>query len=393
MPQHARPRPRALRVGAALLATGAVTTTALSLATAADGDPAGPRVTQLSLGPGRLAAGHRAAARLELAADRCRTASRITVAVRDSSGRNVDFPGAASDVRLCPSGHTFTSGARSFAAGTYTMFGSWRDTAGVWHPLPSMTLEVGAGAAPAPTANAASSPSTRKASGGRGPSWSASKSWKPAFADEFDGTSLDTSKWNTGWFGSGVTGPVNSAEDACYDSRNISVSGGALHLRLTDAEATCTGAARPYSGAHVNTMGKFSFSYGAVEYRAFVPSTGGEIANWPALWDTGESWPRDGETDTMEGLSGSVCSYWHSSGSDEGHCPSGDLGGGWHTFGHEWEPGRITWYYDGEPVHTQTSDVVGSPHYLVMQNTQGSFGGPTLVPADLRVDHVRVWSR
>ncbi|MGP2440601.1 glycoside hydrolase family 16 protein [Streptomyces sp. JW3] len=306
------------------------------------------------------------------------TASRVTVAVRDAEGRRHDFPGAESGVRLCPSGHTFTSGAREFAAGSYTMFGSWRDADGGWHPLPSITLKVGA-AAPVPES-------------ADGPSWDASGGWRRRFSDEFEGTSLDTSKWHTGWFGTGVTGPVNDAEDACYDARNVSVSGGALHLRLTGADASCKGETRRHTGAHVNTMGTFSYSYGAVEYRARVPATGGAVANWPALWDTGDFWPRDGEIDTMEGLSGESCSYWHATGTDRGHCPSGARTG-WHTFGHRWEPGRITWYYDGQPVHTETSGVVGSPHYLVMQNTQGSFGGPTLTPADLQVDYVRVWAK
>ncbi|WP_320774285.1 glycoside hydrolase family 16 protein [Streptomyces sp. CRN 30] len=421
MPKHARPRPRSLRIGI-LVTAGAVTTTALSLAGAADGNPSGPRVTQLALGPGYLAAGESAAARLEIAADRCVTASRITVAVRDESGRNVDFPDAASGVRLCPSGHTFTSGQRAFPAGTYTMFGSWRDGEGTWHPLPSAELKVGkaapsASTAPpatsttstaspaaspppastpaAPSTDATDATGTAGSAGSAGsaarPTWDESGTWRLRFSDDFDGDALDTAKWNTGWFGTGVTGPVNSAEDACYDERNIRVSGGALRLRLTDAESSCKGASRPYSGAHVNTMGKFSYSYGAVEYRARVPAEDGEVANWPALWDTGEFWPRDGETDTMEGLSGEICSYWHSTGTDRGHCPSGERTG-WHTFGHRWEPGRITWYYDGKAVHTQSSGVVGSPHYLVMQNTQGSFGGPTLTPADLEVDYVRVWS-
>ncbi|MFK0115303.1 family 16 glycosylhydrolase [Streptomyces sp. NPDC090994] len=387
-PRHARPKPRSLRIGI-LVTAGAVTTTALSLATAASGDPSAPRVTQLGLGPGYLTAGQRASARLEISADRCVTADRVTVAVRDDAGRNLDFPGAESGVRLCPSGHTFTSGAREFPAGSYTMFGSWQDTDGVWHPLPSITLKVGATRKTEPEPEPTPEPA-REPRGG-GPSWEPSGAWKLRFSDEFEGDSLDTSKWNTGWFGTGVTGPVNSAEDACYDARNVGVSGGALHLELTGEDASCKGKARRHTGAHVNTMGKFSYSYGAVEYRARVPSTDGEVANWPALWDTGEFWPRDGETDTMEGLSGEVCSYWHATDTDRGHCPSGDLTG-WHTFGHRWEPGKITWFYDGKPVHTQTSGVVGSPHYLVMQNTQGSFGGPTLVPADLQVDWVRVWT-
>jgi beta-glucanase (GH16 family) len=142
----------------------------------------------------------------------------------------------------------------------------------------------------------------------------------------------------------------------------------------------------------VNTTGTFSYSCGAIESRARVPATGGAVANRPALWDTGDFWPRDGEIDTMEGRSGESCSYWPATGTGRGHRPPGARTGR-HTFGHRWEPGRITWYYDGQPVHTETSGVVGSPHCLVRQNPRGSFGGPTPTPADLRVDYVRPWAK
>ena len=48
--------------------------------------------------------------------------------VRDSAGDNLDFPGSASNVRICPGGISITTGSRTLPAGTYTEFGFWQDT-------------------------------------------------------------------------------------------------------------------------------------------------------------------------------------------------------------------------------------------------------------------------
>lgn len=331
---------------------------------------AAPTVTQLQLSPAYVAAGEAVKATVKVTATECTDVARLTAAVRSSIGANLDFPGAVNGIRVCPEGYTLATAARTFAAGSYTLYGSWKDTAGAWHPLPSVTLKVGPAApSPEPTPPA-----------GTGPSWDTSGAWHAKFADEFTGTSLDTSKWTPGWFGAGITGPVNSAETVKYNSANVSVSGGFLHLKIQGGY-----------GAHINSDGKYSFSRGAVEYRAFLPASGGQVANWPALWDNGRSWPGDGENDTAEGLGGQVCTYWHASGTDAGSCHGASYAGSWHTFGYEWTPTKVTWYYDGVKVREQAT-TVASPHYLILQNTQGEYGGPN-ANTDLQVDYVRVWQR
>src|SRR6266508_4497851 len=49
--------------------------------------------------------------------------------------------------------------------------------------------------------------------------------WHPVFADEFGGTGLDPATWRPGWFGTGITGPVNGAERACYRGSHATVPG------------------------------------------------------------------------------------------------------------------------------------------------------------------------
>jgi hypothetical protein len=388
---------RWLWIPAALAAVAAL----LGLQTASAAKPraaaVAPVVTQLQLTPAYVAAGRSAKAVLDVTATAPVAASKVTVAVRNSANANLDFPGAATDVTITPTGFTLTTGARTFTAGTYKIFGSWRDAAGAWHSLPVSTLTVGKAApapeptptSPSPTPTATPTPTptvtatptpTPTATTGTGPSWDQAGAWNAKFADEFNGTALDKTKWSDGWFGTGVTGPVNSAETVKYNSANVSVSGGLLHLKLDT------------QGAHINSDGKFSFSRGAVEYRALFPAKDGKVANWPALWDNGQSWPRDGENDTAEGLDGDMCSFWHSTGLDRGKCHGSSLAGSFHTFGYEWDASKVVWYYDGVKVHEQAT-TVASPHYLILQNTRGEFGGPALSPADLQVDYVRVWQR
>lgn len=215
--------------------------------------------------------------------------------------------------------------------------------------------------------------------------------WTKKFSDEFTGTNL-AGTWTPGWFGSGVTSPVNSAEQACYDSRQVTLPGdGTLHLKAAARPSVCGGKSKPNTGSLVNTNGKFQYRYGVVEWRAYIPASGTRIANWPGLWSNGQNWPKDGENDTMEGLGGSACFHFHSPSGGPGKCAPGNYTG-WHTFASDWEPGRVTYYYDGVRVGQITTGVTSSPQYLIMDNTvSSSIGGPTVLPRDMLVDYVRVW--
>ncbi|MEW1914931.1 hypothetical protein AB0442_42380, partial [Kitasatospora sp. NPDC085895] len=107
-------------------------------------------VTQDSLAPTTMTAGVPAKATLTVHSSSCFTAKTLGVGVRDAAGQNLDFPGNASNVRICPSGVTFTSQSRTLPAGSYTEFGFWQDSANVWHNLPSRTLTVSAAPGPVP---------------------------------------------------------------------------------------------------------------------------------------------------------------------------------------------------------------------------------------------------
>jgi hypothetical protein len=216
-------------------------------------------------------------------------------------------------------------------------------------------------------------------------------SWRTLFDDEFNAGALDTSRWSTGWFGNGITQPVNSFEIDCYDPKQVSEAGGELDLTLIAKAENCGGTTEPYASGIVTTNGRFSFTYGFYEARVWLPAAaGGQVANWPAIWADGQNWPTDGELDVFEGLGGQACWHFHSPQGGPGGCAAGTFTGGWHTFGADWEPGTVTYYYDGQAVGTINSAITGAPMYLILNNATSS-GSPTVTAAQMRVDYVRVW--
>ena len=213
--------------------------------------------------------------------------------------------------------------------------------------------------------------------------------WNLVFDSEFNGSSLDTSQWSTGWLGSGITQPVNSYEQECYDPAQVSVANGELDLTAIAEAETCGGVTRPYASGIVTTDGLFSFTYGYMEARIWLPGSG-EIADWPAFWAVGQNSPPDGEIDLVEGRNGLACAHFHNSAGALGTCESGTFTGGWHTFAADWEPGSITFYYDGTEIYEDTSGITSAPMYLILNLALD--GSPSnTVPATMRVDYVRVW--
>ena len=119
--------------------------------------------------------------------------------------------------------------------------------------------------------------------------------WQLVFEDEFDGNSLDTSKWNIeegdgcpdlcGW---------GNNEQQIYSADNITVADGKLTIEgRQEADGT-------YTSARINTKGKFDFRYGRIEVSARLPAGRG---TWPAIWllhsdpSVYGPWPVSGEID------------------------------------------------------------------------------------------------
>lgn len=441
---HRRPRPKTTRTLTAAVTVALLAPAGLLMASSGTAPMAAGAVATVTvdyLAPAYATAGEAVPAVAEVHADASVTAAAFGVAVRDSAGHHLDFPQAVVNVHLTTAVFQYESGRRAFAAGTYTMFPSWKDDAGVWHPLHRVVLTVGDGmlpsspsaapttsapttaapsqtptASPAPTAGPTSPtptpstptgpPSSSSPTGAAQPSWAPTGNRTPTFDDEFNGASVDTSKWTEGWgTQAGTSPPVNSDESECYSSSQVSESGGYLRLTaapLTASQRTGPCAGKAYASGIVTTdpsvlgAGRgFQQAYGAFEARIYIPadSSGTACANWPAWWLDGQQWPQDGEVDVYECLSGQGAWHLHSDSAGgaadgPGGYPSGNLTG-WHTFGVEWTAGSATFYYDGKDVgsHTYT---VSAPNYLILNNATGAYGGASAADTVL-IDWVRAW--
>lgn len=159
----------------------------------------------------------------------------------------------------------------------------------------------------------------------------------------------------------------------------------------------------------------FSFRYGYVEVRARFDCAKGV---WPAIWLLPGSggWPNGGEIDIMEHINHQK-QVWQTihllrnSGSGDASTtvnpqPAINDVNGWHTYGVEWAPERITFYVDGKKTGSFTPK--GFTHWpfdrevefylLIDQQIGGNWPGQAN-PAELKaksanfdIDYVRVYS-
>ena len=216
------------------------------------------------------------------------------------------------------------------------------------------------------------------------------------FDDQFNGTRLDRTKWRPNWLAgtdAAVTKPVNSQEQSCYDPAQVSVGGGALHLRAVARPCTANnGITYPYASGLVETAHDFLFTFGRLEARIWVQPGSGAIRNWPAFWSNGTgTWPWTGELNVMEGLRGSACWHFHSLSGGPGGCTALANPSGWHTYAADWRPGSVTYFYDGVPVGRITTGITSAPMYLVLNlGISWSASPPVAVPSEMLVDYVRV---
>jgi beta-glucanase (GH16 family) len=228
------------------------------------------------------------------------------------------------------------------------------------------------------------------------------------FADEFDGTEVDETKWNV------LDCPNGINNDIAYMApHNVWVEDGHLVLRQQREEYE----GYQYTAGKVNTQHKFTFRYGRIEIRARPPAGNGLHS---ALWTATEGcsgtatgnvnciWPP--EIDIVEILGerpDTYYTYYHAGQGDTNggggwHYPGCDLAEDFHVYAVEWDPGEIRWYLDGVLYQTLTqadADVAEAGlynHILILDTTVGGNwpvppDDTTPFPSIHRIDHVRVY--
>jgi len=243
--------------------------------------------------------------------------------------------------------------------------------------------------------------------------------------DEFDGETLDETKWEA-QLGNGNAYGISgwgNGEKECYQKENALVSGGKLNL-LAKRETASEGDARfDYTSARIRTAGKAFWTYGYFEAKMSLPTVTGM---WPAFWMlpeakyNGYGWPTNGEIDVMEAkgrLSQEISSTTHSANAslaDVYHTKSTAASsiGEDHVYAVLWEKGSLSFFVDGVsffkvdestyqndyPSYTDGAPFNADFHLILNLAVGGQFDGGRLPPSDwkesaMSVDYVRVYQK
>ncbi|KAG1648876.1 Beta-glucanase [Nymphon striatum] len=126
-----------------------------------------------------------------------------------------------------------------------------------------------------------------------------------------------------------------------------------------------------YTSARIKSENLYEFTYGRVEVRAKLPSSGG---TWPALWALGANfaevgWPDSGEIDIMEHVGNNpnvVSSALHYPGNSGGNAVTSSTSvptatSEFHNYTVEWTADSIKFVVDDELIHTSFTNTMDTP--------------------------------
>ena len=271
--------------------------------------------------------------------------------------------------------------------------------------------------------------------------------WELTFSDEFNGDSLDLTKWTPKSNASAPGLERNGGQQQFYSADMCKVVDGALVIATrrqqgVDTPATPhgggvrrgSGEQYPFLSCWVDSKDKFDQTYGRVEIRAKLPKpTCPGI--WPQHWmlphpdksvPKHACWPLGGQIDIMQsygrGLGGpgtrpgTVETGYHFAPKGEcgaeGYSRSAyppmlerqiDFSVAFHTYAVEWSKESLTFFVDGRPVHQLSRFNVPIiprwPFYLILNTAVSPFGMPAALGEDCAedmfhfVDYVRVYKR
>ena len=235
--------------------------------------------------------------------------------------------------------------------------------------------------------------------------------WQLLWSDEFNGTSLDTSKWAV------ATG---TRRDAVNTASAVSESGGNLTI------TTYTSGGTNYTG-FIGTSSGFKATYGYWEARinfqdspgmwsAFweqSPTIGNPLGN-PAVAGTEIDNVEHRYTDGTNNISNKAESnlHWDGYGTSEKNAGSGlennpggtSLQGNFHLYAVQWSPSGYQFYIDGTQVWSTTQGVSQRSEFIYLtsevQNNSwagsipsGGYGSLSSSQTKMQVDYVRVYQK
>jgi beta-glucanase (GH16 family) len=263
-------------------------------------------------------------------------------------------------------------------------------------PLPGVSkscaytdsTDTAATPSPTPTPTPTPTPSTAN-----GPFGQDASQYTLTFSDEFNST-FNTSVWNdTIWY------------EASNPTKNYAVEDGVLKIwPQRDASGN-------FFNRTIDTDGKYYQTYGYFEIEAKL---GVGKGTWPAFWLFNHIGNRRPEIDVMEAYAGGgpnsgwsdsnfhptayAATVWSDGGVLAGTktLQTTDLSAGFHKYAVKWEPGKQTFYFDGQPFYVLNVSM-GDPMYLMLDLWYGSASGtpdnstPTGKSNSYEVNYIRAW--
>ena len=242
------------------------------------------------------------------------------------------------------------------------------------------------------------------------------KTYQLVWSDEFDGSEIDTNKWEfqigdgtaegiPGWGNNELEYYTDRTENAFIEEGNLVIQA---------LQENYQGAA--YTSARLRTKDLADWTFGRFEIRARMPKGQGI---WPAIWmlptlEVFGGWPKSGEIDIME-LVGHEPEKVHGTVHYGPEWPnnqfsgrpyelsSGDFSEDFHVFSIEWTTNNIDFFVDGNNFF-RVAPSTTSPHtypfnqvfHLIMNvavggNWPGNPDSETEFPQRMEVDYVRVY--
>lgn len=252
--------------------------------------------------------------------------------------------------------------------------------------------------------------------------------WCLAWADEFDGTALDRTKWdfrlnywgrpNPAYTDKGIVLDGKScielhrtAHDGCYVSPQLQTGSNSFDVPKTSA-------VNPWGQNDIWPLGelsepKFMHRYGYYECRCKFQTYPEEM--WSAFWmqspSIGTAYDPTYcgiECDIMECFKAGECTTGNIMGGygrqlrEEArvHYPIQETKDGFHRFGMDWTPQGYTFYCDGEIVSQTCEHVSHVPEFLLLTTEVQGYRknaplkvGETFIDDAFIVDYVRVFDR
>ena len=227
-----------------------------------------------------------------------------------------------------------------------------------------------------------------------------------------DCASNGTGTWQTLYYNCSNTDGYNDEEEE-YTDRNPDPFIDANGVLNIEVQPSTPGQPLPYTSGMITTQYSFTQEYGYFEMRAKLPAGRGI---WPAFWllPADESWPPEidameafGATNTASGEGGPTMIHYASHFVPEGQIcgawydTATDTTAGFHTYGVDWEPDSITYYFDGKSYASCPGNpAANKPFYMLVNVAVGgttSWPGPTdstdTFPQYMSVDYVRAYQK